>query len=167
MAKKYTDKELKDWFIGNARSAAGYRRNMFTNNERSKGNTVIGKMFFFQYDPKLKNVLPIYDRYPLVFPIERYSDGFLGINTHYLGLDERSVLLDQLAKFANNKTMNERTRLALSYDVLMRTKTLAGLTRPCVKRYLFGHVRSRFIEIIPDEWDKVAQLPLELFITKQ
>jgi hypothetical protein len=37
---------------------------------------------------------------------------------------------------------------------------------PAVKRYLYGHVRSRFIEIPATEWDKAAQLSLELFIRK-
>ena len=35
-------------------------------------------MFF--YDPKLKKKLPYYDTFPLVLPLENYSDGFLGLN---------------------------------------------------------------------------------------
>ena len=43
-----------------------------------------GGMFLFFYNPKLKDKLPYYDRFPLVIPLERYADGFLGINLHYL-----------------------------------------------------------------------------------
>ena len=38
----------------------------------------------FVYDPKYKKTLPYYDTFPLVLPLERYSDGFLGLNFHYL-----------------------------------------------------------------------------------
>ena len=78
------EEESKDWFIGKARSAQGYRKNIINNQERSRDGTVMGKMYFFYYDPKGKKTLATYDRFPLVFPIERYSDGFLGLNLHYL-----------------------------------------------------------------------------------
>ena len=164
MANK-KQKEAVDWWIGKARTTAGYRRNLLNNAERSRGSTVIGRMFFFEYDPKHKATLPIYDRFPLVFPIERYSDGFLGLNLHYLGISQRVAILGKLSEFANNSKMNETTRLRLSYDLLSRTKYL-GTVSPCIKRYLTGHVRSDFIEITADEWEKVAQLPVQVFITK-
>ena len=64
-------KEAVDWWLGKARTAAGWRRRLLNNADRARGTTVIGKMFFFEYDPKHKATLPIYDRFPLVFPIER------------------------------------------------------------------------------------------------
>jgi hypothetical protein len=158
-------KEAVDWWIGKARSTAGYRRNLLNNADRARGSTVIGKMFFFEYDPKHKNKLPIYDRFPLVFPIERYSDGFLGLNLHYLGVGQRVAILGQLQKFASAKNMTEKSRLRLSYDLLSRTKYISTL-EPCIKRYLSGHVRSDFIEIVPEEWEKVVQLPVQVFITR-
>jgi hypothetical protein len=158
--------ESVDWFIGKARTAAGYRKKILTNDQRAADNTIIGKMYLFKYDPKLKKTLPIYDVYPLVFPIEPYSDGFLGLNIHYLSGGERSGLLGVLGDYTNNKKYDKTTKLRMSYDILSGTKKLASSSRPCIKRYLFPHVRSRFIEITADEWDKVAQLPLELFVRK-
>lgn len=158
--------ELVDWFIGKARSAAGYRKNILNNDNRAHDNTVIGKLYFFKYDPKMKKTLPIYDIYPLVFPIEPYSDGFLGLNLHYLSGGERAGLVNRLREYSSNKKNNETTRLRLSYDLLASTKRLSSETRPCIKRYLFTHVRSRFIEITANEWDKVIELPLELFVRK-
>ena len=38
--------------------------------------SVLGKMYFYSYNPKWKNELPWYDTFPLVFPIEKYSDDF-------------------------------------------------------------------------------------------
>jgi hypothetical protein len=164
MANK--QKEAVDWWLNKARSATGYRRNLLNNAARSRGSTVIGKMFFFEYDPKHKKTLPIYDRFPLVFPIERYSDGFLGLNLHYLDGTLRLAMLSRLKGYVNNDKMTPHTRLRLSYELLAKSKLLAPMT-PCIKRYLTGHVRSEFIEIRPDEWDRVADLPVQVFIIRK
>lgn len=158
-------KDAVDWWLGKARTASGWRRNLLNNADRARGSTVIGKMFFFEYDPKHKNKLPIYDRYPLVFPIERYTDGFLGLNLHYLGVNERIAILNKLKQFATAKNLTEKSKLRLSYDLLVATKNISALS-PCIKRYLSGHVRSDFIEITALEWDKVVQLPVQVFITR-
>ena len=57
-----------------------------------KTRPVFGKMNFFMYSPKYKddrNVLPYYDRFPLILPItpvgaNNVSEGFMGLNFHYL-----------------------------------------------------------------------------------
>lgn len=159
-------KETQDWWIGKARSVEGYRKNILNNVERASDFTVIGKMYLFKYDPKMKKTLPIYDIYPLVFPIEPYSDGFLGLNIHYLSGGERLSLLNKLKEFASNNRNDKTTKLRLTYDLLAGTKRIASEMRPCIKRYLFNHVRSHFIEITANEWDKVIGLPLELFVRK-
>lgn len=166
MAKKYQPKQLQDWFRGKARSAAGYRKNIMGNTERLRNTIGIGKMYFFFYDAKHKDKLPVWDRFPMVFPIERYGDGFLGINLHYLSVNERKDLLDKLMGFANNKKLTPNTRLQLSYDLLQSTKSLSSLSRPCIKRYLYSQMRSRFVEIHASEWDKVIELPTEEFVRK-
>jgi hypothetical protein len=151
------------WFMEKARSAAGYRTNLMANTKRSKGITQIGRMYFFWYDPKHKATLPIYDKFPMVFPIEGYSDGFLGINLHYLGVGMREALLNKLSSFQNNNRLDATTKLRLSYDVL-RSAALLDVVKPCLKRYLYGHVRSRFVEITADEWPKAIGLPVDLFV---
>ena len=163
---KYSAGELQDWFIGKARTAAGYRKNILGNDQRAADNAIIGKLYFFKYDPKMKKTLPIYDIYPLVFPIEPYADGFLGLNMHYLSGGERAAILNKLKEHTNNNKFDKTTKLRLTYDTLSATKRLASDMRPCIKRYLFTQARSKFIEITADEWDKVAELPLELFIRK-
>jgi len=164
MAKK--EQESVDWLIGRARSAAGYRNNIINNSDRSRSSTVIGKMYFFIYDPKHKDKLPIYDKFPLVFPIERYPDGFLGLNLHYLNTNERAALLNRLTEYKTNNKYNETTKLRLSYDLLASTKSLNSLMRPCIKRYLFTQVRSNFIEITANEWSNAINLPVQNFVTK-
>lgn len=168
MAKQTTKtpKQAQDWFRQKARTAAQFRANLVGNTDRLRPTMAIGKMYFFYYDPKWKEKLPVYDRFPLVFPIERYDDGFLGINLHFLSVPERRALLGELMKFANNQTLTPRTRLNLSYDLLQSTKKLNSLARPCIKRYLNTQFRSRFVEILPDEWENVLSLPVADFVRK-
>jgi len=166
MAQKYTSKELFDWMSEKARSASSMRDNLLRMQEQQRAYASIGRMFFFKYDPKTKAKLAIYDAYPLVFPIEDYHDGFLGLNIHYLNSGQRMNLLNRLQDYATAKKYSPKTRLQISYDLLSSTKSIKSVIGPCVKRYLYGHVRTRFIEIPATEWDKAAQLSLELFIRK-
>lgn len=158
-------REVSDWFNHHAKTAAGYRRNIVGNKSRARSSTVIGKMYFFYYDPKHKATLPMYDKFPLVLPIEMYNDGFLGLNLHYLNQGARKMLLERLMQYRNNPIMDETTKLRMSYSLLSGTKTMK-LAEPCIKRYLYGHVRSEFIEITAGEWDKAMALPVESFVTK-
>ena len=61
---------------------------------------LIGGMYFFLYDPKTKEELPYYDRFPLVIPLKREDDGFLGLNLHYLPVPYRIRLLRKLLPLA-------------------------------------------------------------------
>ena len=139
------------------------RSAMMRDREKLRNRTMIGRMYFYFYDPKHKATLPYYDRFPLVLPVERYPDGFLGLNLHYIHPKQRIILLDKLSDFATNSKYDETTRLRLSYAVLA-SATKAFEATPCIKRYLFSHVESRFLEITADKWDIAALLPFEYFV---
>jgi len=126
--------------------------------------TSIGKMYMFTYDPKTKETLPYYDMFPLIFPIEYYGDGFLGINFHYLPPLARAKLLDALYPLINNDKQNKTTKLNISYKIL-KGASRYQLVKPCVKRYLFNHVRSNFLYISPDEWNIALMLPTQRFLS--
>ena len=131
--------------------------------ERLRTNTIIGKMYFFYYDPKTKDSLPYYDRFPLVIPIEQYSDGFLGLNLHYIHPKQRVILLDKLSDTLTNTRYDERTKLRVNYEFLKAAST-AFEAMPCIKRYLFTNIDSRFLEISANEWDIAVMLPMETFV---
>jgi hypothetical protein len=128
-----------------------------------KGKLMIGNMYMFQYDPKLKEELPYYDEFPLVFPFQPLSDGFIGINMHYLFPKYRAILMDRLYPLLRNKKYDETTRLRLSYDLLNGAKKYKYF-KPCIHRYLTTHVESRFIQVPIDEWDFALFLPTERFV---
>lgn len=111
----------------------------------------IGKMYTYMYDPKHKQRLPYYDTFPLIFVVNVYRDGFLGINLHYLPPMLRAILMDGLSEIANNDRYNDTTKLKLSYAELTSRSNLKYY-KPCVKRYLTAHVMSTYIEIPPREW---------------
>lgn len=129
---------------------------------QSLSQTSIGKMYMFVYDPKLKQQLPYYDKFPLVFPIEFYQDSFLGINLHYLPPVLRAKLMDNLYTTINNFKFNKTTKLQLSYKILKGAARFK-LFQPCIKKYLFTNVRSPFVYVSPDEWDFALMLPSDRF----
>ena len=127
-----------------------------------RGKSMLGNMYFYSYDPKWKDELPWYDMFPLVFPIEEYNNGFLGLNFHYLAPKDRAILMDQLKVFATNKLYDETTKLRLRYNML-KGFTRFKRARPTVHRYLTGKVRSKFVLVNADEWEVALFLPVERF----
>jgi hypothetical protein len=137
---------------------AGMSRERF----RQVDNFRLGKLYCFYYDPKGKESLPYYDRFPMVLAIEKYNDGFLGLNLHYLPFNYRLAFLGKLLKFAVQGESGEIDRLRVTYDILVASKRLKEF-RPCIKRYLSGHIQSKILAIQPNEWDIAAFLPLQQF----
>ena len=135
-------------------------RNMY--NLGYNGKFLLGGMYFFFYNPKTKNDLPYYDIFPLVMPLEKHPDGFLGINLHYLPPQMRFMLLNKLISRAVYDSNDELKRLKVSYDVLSATRRYREF-RPCVKKYLFTHIKSKILAVGSDEWDVATYLPVQQF----
>jgi len=132
---------------------------------RLQGEGSIGEMYFFSYDPKTKETLPYYDRFPLVFPINTAKGGFYGLNMHYLPPQLRARLMDALYDLASDDRYDKNTKIELSYDILNKASKFK-LFKPCIKRYLSSHVKSRFIKIEASEWDIALFLPVADFQKK-
>lgn len=124
---------------------------------------VPGKLYMFFYDPKLKDSLPYYDRFPLVFPYAKTEDGFIGLNMHYLPYFLRVQLMTRLMQFATNKNMNENTRIKYSWDLIKGVSKFRA-AEPCIKRYLSEHVQTTFLEIPGEDWHTAMMLPVERFV---
>ena len=126
---------------------------------KRNNNPFFGRLNMFFYDPKFKKQLPYYDTFPLVLPLENYSDGFLGVNFHYLPMSLRLQLLDRVVDFSNNTKFDESTKLDVDYSKL---KTI-NLIKPALKRYLAGRVKTQFRRIDADEFTVAALLPIARF----
>ena len=122
-------------------------------------NPFYGRLNMFFYDPKHKKTLPYYDVFPLVLPLEKYPDGFLGINLHYLPIPLRIKLLDGLVDFSNNTKFDESTKLVVDYNKLKKIK----LIKPTLHRYLAGQTKSQFRRIDADEFTIATLLPVQRF----
>ena len=115
-----------------------------------------GMMNLFGYDPKFKETLPYYDRFPLKFPIDFAKGGFYGINFHYLQPGARVNFLRQLSRFASDKNYDKKTRYNIG--------ELSGrYYKKTIKHYLYSQVRSSFLNITADEMAIAIFLPVARF----
>lgn len=156
--------EARDWYRDLALSVRSVQVDTIIRKNQQYNRTFVkpGFMYLFNYDPKMKDELPYYDRFPLVFPFEADGDGFLGMNLHYIPPLYRARLMDNLYDLTNNSKFDETTKLRASYSML-KSAARYKYFRPCIKRYLNSHVRSKFLLIPSNEWDLALFLPLERF----
>lgn len=162
-------KASRQWFREKAQNVRGVDVNRLVKDApksrvfHKPGPEDIGSMLHFFYDPKLKDKLPYWDQFPLIFPIEFRKDRFLSINLHYLPPSMRARLMDALYSCAVRSKNDKILRLKLSYEILSGAKKFAAF-RPCIKTHLFSQVRSRFFFVEPEEWDMALMLPTARFI---
>ena len=127
-----------------------------------QGKSVIGEMYMYTYDPKLKKTLPYYDRFPLTIMVDEAPGGFYGINLHYLNYDLRAIFLDKLLDLAPKKVKNDTRLTKMKYSLLKGSSKLKEF-KPCFKHYLAKHVKSQFVRVPITEWEIAVFLPVERF----
>jgi len=156
--------ESLKWLMAKIADVRGVRVAKSISNEkvRQVNKFILGGLYCFYYNPKGKMDLPYYDQFPMVLALEKYNDGFLGLNFHYLPIKYRVVFLDKLMNFAMMGDAGEIMRMRVTYDILTASKRLK-LFKPCIKRYLSSHIQSKLLTIQPNEWDIAALLPLQQF----
>jgi len=156
--------ESLKWLMAKIADVRGVRVAKSISNEkvRQVNKFILGGLYCFYYNPKGKMDLPYYDQFPMVLALEKYNDGFLGLNFHYLPIKYRVVFLDKLMNFATMGDAGEIMRMRVTYDILTASKRLK-LFKPCIKRYLSSYIQSKLLTIQPNEWDIAALLPLQQF----
>ena len=154
---------------GIRKSVDWYRKNLADLNNRVTAAALMrsgklngipsrGRLNFFFYDPKYKQVLPLYDRFPLVLPLETIPGGFMGLNFHYIRPVQRISLLNNLQRYASGG-MKPSTRIDATYDGIKNVR----IARTTIKKYLYGHVRSSFLRVDFDEAALAVMLPVQQF----
>ena len=158
-------KESRDWFLRKIRSITNISSARILNDDslEVRSRPLIGRMFMFLYDPKHKETLPYYDRFPLILMIGPAEKGFYGLNLHYLPPRQRAMFFDRLMDNMNNKKLDETTRFRLSYNMLSSTAKLRAYA-PCFKHYLYKHIVSKTVEVLPNEWEIALFLPTDSFV---
>lgn len=139
------------------------QRVLNSDEEQLKSRVFPGFMYTFMYDPKHKDTLPYYDRFPLVLPYGTFKGGYIGLNLHYLPYQLRVRLLDNLLLFRNNTKMNETTKIQYSWQMIEGVSRYK-LAQPCIKQYLVEQVRSPFRKIDSSDWATAMMLPVERFV---
>lgn len=153
-------KESMDWFRRKAHSIRRVNRRDLIKEDpiEIRDRVRPGNMFMFFYDPKHKDTLPYYDKFPLIIMVEKAPGGFYGLNLHYLPPILRAKFLDSLMDVTNNKKYDETTRFKISYALLKRAMKFKYF-KPCFKHYLTKHVKGRFAYVPPPEWEIATFLP--------
>ena len=130
--------------------------------DRFTKRPLIGGLYFLYYEPKFSNKLPYYDLFPLVLVLERYNDGILGLNLHYLPTEFRALFLDKLLGYASYTDKDEIKRIKITYDILAGVKS-HRLFKPCIKRYLNANMGTPPLRVEPNEWETAIFLPTHRF----
>lgn len=132
--------------------------------QESKGTRILpGTMIMYVYDPKYKETLPYYDSFPLGLPFRLVPGGFYALNLHYLPYNLRALLLDRLMQFKTDSTLDEKTKLKFSWQLIDGVSKFAA-AKPCVKHYLYDHVKTPFKAIHAQDWATAILLPVEKFV---
>jgi hypothetical protein len=129
---------------------------------RRTNRLLLGRLYCFYYDPKTKDEMSYYDRFPLVLVLDKHDDGFTGLNLHYLPLKFRVVFLNKLMAYATYTNDDDIKRLRITYDLLASSRRFKAF-RPCFKKYLYHHVKSKILTIQPNEWEVAVFLPMQQF----
>ena len=101
----------------------------------------------FVYAPKFAKKLPYYDTFPLVMYLKSAEGGFYALNFHYLPYALRARLLDAAGQDKLDVSAVENSRL----------------TKPTIKRYLYGYARSMFRKVDSDDNLTAIMLPVQRF----
>ena len=142
------------------KSLAWYRKkiNQISNKISAAGLMRSGKLYstpqtnglnFFRYNPKWKEILPYYDLFPLVLPIQPAPGGFLGVNFHYLPIQLRMRLFETLA----DKNFKG------DYRALKNVKEI----KPTLKHYLRSQLASKFLRLEEDEFAPAIFMTVQQF----
>lgn len=137
---------------------------MFRDRSLWTNRIVPGELLFFEYDAEHKDKLPVWDRYPMIFPWDQWvgKSGkvyFIGINLHYLPPVLRLQAMKALLTLRNQKRYRPNTRLKISWGVL-KALSNSRLFEHSIKMYIMENVKSTFVKIPPSSWEMAIYLPL-------
>lgn len=139
-------KESMEWFRRKATQLGRVGRSIMQDEAVERVPRVdknpLGNMYMFFYDPKHKEKLPYYDKFPLIIMYGPAKGGFYGLNLHYMPPVLRAKVLDAL---------------------LGKGGVPRKYIQPMIKHYLTEHVRGNFALVDKPEWEIATFLPTAQF----
>lgn len=152
-------KESREWFRKKASNLRSINREDLMKEEPLKtgARQIVGSMQMFFYDPKTKDKLPYFDRFPLAIIVGPAKGGFYGLNIHYLPPVLRAKFLDALMDISDKK-ITDNSKFDLTYKTLKNASKMKYF-EPCFKHYLTEHVQSKFAKVPAPEWEIATFLP--------
>jgi hypothetical protein len=119
-----------------------------------------GLLIFFKYKPISESFISkntYYDRFPLVLITNSYRGGFEGVNIHFLDLQYRKFLFDELINNLPQIIGNEdwKTRLLVNYDRLDSRRNFRFF-KPCYRKYMWKGMEKRPVMIPFDLWEEMV-----------
>ncbi len=164
---KYTPYNSHVWFQQKVRQLFGGGKitsmQMLAANQSNLTTQILpGRMYAFSYNPKYRDKLPYYDKFPLIIPWRKDNKHFWAINFHYLPYQYRLTLLNKMMAFAQHNKQGEVAMLKFSWNMINNFSKFKEV-EPAIKCYLHGHVQTRFIFIPPEEWATATMMPMANF----
>ena len=159
-------KASQEWFKKNVTNLQVSRESLLKDSalDRTSQN-IRGNMYMYFYDPKHKETLPYYDRFPLTIMIDGAPGGFYGLNLHYLNYNTRARFLDELMALGPEKSTESSRLTKIRYNLLTGVRKFKEF-KPCFKHYLGKHVKSQFSRVPMTDWEIAIFLPTEQFVRK-
>lgn len=123
-------------------------------------NPFYGELALFGYDAKYKDKLPYWDAFPLIIVTSIRSNGFSGLNLHYMPPQARKEIMKYMIHH-KNKT---KTNMAYARKVIPVLEQISKSDiNFCYKNYLASHVRTKFVIVGKEYWELASELPLQQF----
>ena len=122
-----------------------------------------GKMYFYKYEAFDTEY---YNKFPLIFLLRKRGDSFEGIDFHYLFPLQRTLLFERMKPFFSTGEITEDTILqTVGFRKIIHTLKIFKAAKVIFKKYKLKNVRSKIIEINPNDWLSTIKRPVEKFIT--
>lgn len=116
------------------------------------------KLYFFRYNNPATPNLPVWDKAPLVIPLEVKGNSMLGVNIHWIPREQRREFMEFLIEYfgVNDSNTLRRKKVRILYESLKRGKVRWALV--AIRRYHINRITS-MREVPKDRWDRVLKLP--------
>lgn len=159
LGKTKAEKRSQEWFNKVVKSSIKTHK---------PNKPTIGCLYTFAYDAKYKDILPVWDMFPMIVflgtGVSKAGNMLMyGLNLHYIPPKARKEFLEELLKmYPSNKRFNSKTRLKIDWT---KVKGMRGADL-MIHSYLPGHMKGPMLEIHPRDWASSVFMPTQRFISQ-